>query len=424
MLNNIRPLLATATFRQSAITFSGTVISGLLGALFYILSARFLGPSDFGFLVVAIMVLTLITDISDLGVDTGLVRFVGKYWKSDSNKALKFIKLSIKVKLVSSILMVLLGLLISPFLATNIFRKDQLLQPLFISFIGVFGMQFYMFSNSLMQALQKFWVWSSFQVGTNLVRLLMIMALFLWNKLDLLAVLIVYISIPFVGFFISLLFFPKNFLKVQNDSEIGRDFYHYSKWIALSTFLAAFSARLDTFISARLISSVELGFYAVANQLVAVIPQIIGALGVVLAPKMAGMASNKDLIVYLKKTEMMVAGLAGAAILLIPVVIWLIPILFGSEYSQGVPILFTILLLAMLVFLLSAPIHNAIFYYFGYSKLFIYLSIVHLLIISICGWVLISLYGAIGAAITVLLAMIVNFTISLLWLLRRINSNE
>ena len=100
LVNGIRPLIKTATFRQSTITFSGTVINGLLGAVFYILVARFLGPSSFGLLMVAITLLTLISDIGDLGTDTGLVNFVGRNIKKKPLKAYRFLKLGLKIKLI------------------------------------------------------------------------------------------------------------------------------------------------------------------------------------------------------------------------------------------------------------------------------------------------------------------------------------
>src|SRR3989344_2955674 len=55
--------LATTTFRQSSITFIGTALTGALGAVFYILAARFLGPSAFGLFNVSLTVLTLTSDI-------------------------------------------------------------------------------------------------------------------------------------------------------------------------------------------------------------------------------------------------------------------------------------------------------------------------------------------------------------------------
>ena len=79
--------LDTATFRQSSITFGGTILNAAFGAIFYILAARFLGPANFGLLSVAIAVLTLLADVGDLGTDTGLVNFVAKNIDKNKKKA-------------------------------------------------------------------------------------------------------------------------------------------------------------------------------------------------------------------------------------------------------------------------------------------------------------------------------------------------
>ena len=54
--SNLFNILKTATARQSLVTISSTGISGALGALFYILLARFLGPSDFGIIIFCITI--------------------------------------------------------------------------------------------------------------------------------------------------------------------------------------------------------------------------------------------------------------------------------------------------------------------------------------------------------------------------------
>ena len=97
---------------------------------------------------------------------------------------------------------------------------------------------------------------------------------------------------------------------------------------------------------------------------------IISAIGTVIAPKMASLDSKEKLVTYLKKTQVMVLGIAVLGVIFIPFVLWIIPIVLGSEYI-GSGSIFIILLFAMLIFLISVPIHTAIIYYFSYPKLFI-----------------------------------------------------
>ena len=416
----LNDVLKTATFRQSSITFSGTFINGLLGALFYILTARFLGPSDFGILIIAITALTLVADISELGVGTGLVRFVGSALADQRQKAYRFLKLGLEIKIILAVSLAILGWLVAHEVAVGIFQKEALAIPLQVAFLGVSGMILFTFSTHAFQAFQKFWYWSNIQVGTNALRVGVVVLLMSLGQLNLISSLITYISMPFIGFTVSLIFLPKQFLKVQKEYLVLREFFHYSKWVALFTLIAAISARLDTFISARLLPTAEVGFYGAATQLVTVIPQIVVSLHTVVAPKMAAMGSKQDLIAYMKKVALLTIALAGVILLVSPLVVLLIPLLYGNAFATTVPLLFMILLVAMLVFLVSVPMHMSVFYYFSYPQLFVWIALGHLIIIGILGWQMISLYGAIGAAITVLAGAIFNFVVPLVWVLNKL----
>lgn len=396
--------------------------NGALGAVFYILAARILGPSSFGLFTVSILTLTLVSDIGDLGTDTGLVRFVGKYQKKSPLKAKLFLKLGFKVKTLVWVFASFAGWLLAPFIAQVLFGKAELITPLRISFLGVGGVLLFSFITHALQGYQKFWAWSAVQIGANALRVLAVLILLFYSRLTLENTLWVYIAVPLAGFLFGLSLLP-NFWKVKGETKVAKEFFHYNKWVALFILLAAFSSRLDTFISARFLSGKDLGIYGAAKQFVAIVPQIVGALSIVIAPKMAEMGGIKDLISYLKKTQLFVSGLVVLGILSIPLVLFFIPILFGNVYIPSGPV-FVILLFSQLVYLLSVPIHMSIFYYFSYPKLFFYLSVGHLLIVISLGYVLIMAYGVMGAAFSVLAGSIFNFAIPLFWVVGKLRKEK
>lgn len=408
-------IFKTATLKQSAITGIGTALNGVLGAIFYILIARFLGPSDFGLIIVSIAILTMIADIVDFGTNTGLVRYVSA--NLNSQEALKYLKLGLIFKLIIWSLVLIIGFLSSPYVAKIIFNKPELITSLRMVMIGVGGALLFSYATSSLQAFQKYFIWSFVNISTNLLRLILILFLFFSSSLNLISGLASYIIMPFFGFSMALLFLPvSKIIAVKNESSIAKQFFHYNFMVAAFTVIAAVSARLDTFISARLLTAFEIGLYGAATQLVQVIPQLVGALGVVAAPKFASFQNDKQMITYLKKLQLLVLGIAILGILTIPISIYLIPIIFGNQYYPAITP-FVILFLAMLVFLISLPIHNSIIYYFGKPNVFVWVSIGHLLIIGILGYLLISMFGIVGAAITVLIGMIFNLVAPLVWLL-------
>lgn len=419
-LTKIQELLKTETFRQSLVTFTGTIVNGVLGIVFMILAARYLGPSNLGLFTISIAVLTLIADIADLGVDTGLVRFVGKYAKSKPEKALQYLKLGLEIKLAIGLIIVLLGFIFTGFLSDVVFSKPELFVPLRLAFVGVIGALLFSFTTHTLQAYQRFVSWSAILIATNGIRLGLLILVGVFSVLNIGSILIIYISMPLLGFVAGLFILPY-FFASKHTKASRKDFFHYNKWVAAMTAIAAASSRLDIFISARFLDLDQVGIYSAANQLVQVVPQIVAAFGTVIAPKMASMDTIEKMIEYLKKTQLLVGGVALLGFSGIPVAIFFFPSFYGAGYVASIPI-FIILLIAMLIFLFSVPIHNAIFYYFSYPKLFFYLAIGHFVIIATTGLFFISQFGAIGAAISVLIGSIFNFIVPALWVVYKIKT--
>lgn len=420
----LKSILATATFKQSQVTIAGTIINGVLGALFYIVLARFLGPSDFGILTVSLTTLVLIADIADIGTNTGLIRFVSLHIAANKEKAYRFLKLSLEIKLLAWGIAFLSVYLLAPFLATQVFHKEVLLLPLKMVAFGIGGALLFTFATSALQAYQKYFLWSLVNIFTNALRLSLILVLGYASLLNIESSLFVYIILPFFGFFVALFLLPtRQFLQVKQEFSLSGELFKYNIPVAIFTILAAFSARLDIYLNAVLLSAKEVGIYGAASQLVQIMPQLVSALGLVSAPKFASFTNNSQMLIYFKKFQFFVLGLSFLGILTIPLLSYFIPILFGPQYQEAV-IPFIILFLGMLIFLLSIPVHHSIIFYFGRPDVFIWIALGHLVLIGGLGYWMILNFGMIGAAITVFLGMLFNFVYPSVWLLIRLRKSK
>lgn len=412
-----KKLLKTATFRQSQITILGTIINGALGALFYVFLARFLGPSNFGLLTIVLSTQVLIADVADIGTNTGLVRFVSSNLENNAQKAYKSLKLALEIKLISYFVSFFLVFFSAPFLAIYIFHNQQLTFPLRLSAFGVGGALLFTFATSTLQAYQKYFLWSIINILTNALRFVLVILLGYYLMLNLNSSLIVYILMPFFGFFVTLFFLPvRKILNSSKEFSLSGELFKYNIPVAIFTIIAAFSAKLDIYLSATLLSAREVGIYGASIQMVSVMPQIVSALGLVSSPKFASFQSNKQMLIYFKKFQFLVLGLCILGILAIPILSFLIPILFGLLYKEAImPFIF--LFIAMLVFLFSIPVHHSVIFYFGKPDVFIWISIGHLLIIGGMGYFMISSFGLVGASITVLAGTVFNFLYPLFWMI-------
>lgn len=419
----LKSILSTTTFKQSRITISGTVINGVLGAFFYILMARFLGPSDFGLLTVSIATIALVADIADIGTNTGLIRFVSASLAEDREKAYRFLKLSLEVKLIMWLGFSIIIFFLSPALATQIFHKNELIFPLRLVALGIGAALLFSFATSMLQAFQKYFLWSLINIITNFLRLLLVIILGYYSLLNVENSLLIYIILPLFGFFVTLLIVPtRKIFVAKSEFSLSKELFKYNLPVAIFTIIAAFSSKLDTYLNAAILSAREVGIYGAANQLVQAVPQLVAALGLVAAPKFSSFRNNEQMLIYLKKFQLFVSGLVFLGLLSLPLSITLIPIILPQYQEAIFP--FVLLFLAMLVFLFSLPVHMSVIFYFARPDVFIWISIGHLLIIGGLGIFMISNYGVIGASLTVFAGTTFNFLYPLIWLLFKLRKSK
>ncbi len=423
MRNYLKEILETKTFVQTLITSSGTIVNGILGLIFYFVLARSLGPVSFGVFSASVAVLTLLGDIANVGSDTGTVRFVGKYINSDQAKALKFLKLSLEVRMISWLVFLVAGWFLVPYLVTAFFAKPGLILPIRLAFIGVGSYLLFSFSTYALQSLQKYWVWNGVNIGTNLMRLLVTFVLIYFGILNQTSALTLYVIVPALGFLVGLTFLPK-FLGTKNEFAVAREFFHYNVWVAIFTLIAAFGGRIDTLLSTRFLSLYDLGIYSSAVQLASVVPSIVFAIGTVVAPKLAGFDSDLKAKNYLKKVQLFTLFLAVIGVLFaIPLARFVIPFFYGKNYFDAIyP--FSVLIVAQAIFLISIPAHTSVFYYFENPKLFVFIALGNIILTISAGWYLITNFGFMGAAYTVLIGNMFNFVVPAFWVVRKFTNQK
>lgn len=413
-------ILKTNTLRQAAITFSATFVNGTLGFFYYATTARYLGPENFGILTISLTVLALFADIGNFGINAGLVNFVSKFKTINILTSQRYLKLSLKLKLYIGFVTIIIGYLISPILSVYIFHKPELLIPLRLAFFGVSTTWLFSFATSYFQAFEKFISWGLIQIMTNLLRLSMIIILYLYSVLDINYALISYIVMPLFGFLITMAYMPKDFLKVKNENKLTSKFLNFNKWIGVSAVASSLSSKLDTFILAALLTSRDVGIYSAAYQIVQVVPQLVTALGTVIAPKFASFRFKEAAVEYYFKTQKLVIIISILGISGIPVFKLLIPFLLGNKYNDSF-VVFSIILLGMLLFLLATPIHNLIIYYYNNTKLLSLISSSNLVILLILGYLSVIKFGVIGMASVTVILNLINLIVPAIWLKRKIS---
>lgn len=402
------------TIKHSSVAIVGTLITGLLGAFFYLFVGKYLGPYYFGIFSIAVAAIALTADVCDIGTDTGIIHFVAKNVRTNYDKAISYLKLGLLVKLAMWMLILAVGWIVAPFVAKGIFGKEELLGPLRYALFGAGGALFFSFVIHALQAMGKVFAFSTLNIVANLGRLCVMFAFVALGALSVETGLFTYIVFPFLGFLVGLFILPK-FLNSSGWKEVAKEFFSYNAWVAIFGMLAAVSARLDTFVVATFLPLASVGIYAVSVFLASAVPQMVFAIASVVGPKIASLPAAKDAFLFTKKLQLLVLVLAPLGVAFaIPVVKFIIDNFYGQAY-YGSFLPFIVLLLAQAIFLIALPAHMAVMYHFSNPKLFVWTSLARIITIIVFGKFLVLGFGLMGAASLLLIGNLIDFIVPFVW---------
>ncbi len=401
---SVREIIRSRTFSQSLITSGTSVINGFLGMSFFVFSARILGPNEYGILTILFTVVPMLSDILDFGTNQSLVRFIPKYQNHpDSKKSI--IRKNLQIKLFSGVLTAFTLAILSKIISETIFGKGELTTTISLLGLGVLGQLLFSFSTSVEQAEEKYWNWSQLLIGTNLLRLVVTILLFVLGIASPVCVGLVYVLSPLMGFLTSYILKVRRVIGQGHVGQVPVDFYRFNRWATAFTTVSSVGSRIDTLISSRLLSLDLLGNYGLANQSVSILPQISGGIGAVMAPKFASFSTQAKNSSYLFKSTLFTSGVSlFAALLIFPIGIWMFS-LAGEAFLQST-LAFMPLLISMVLFSATAPVRDSILYYYSDPKFFFWIGLAHVFLVSVSSYLLIPALGLVGSGVSVLVGQI------------------
>lgn len=411
----IKDITSTTTFKQSVITSTSTLINGGLGALFYFLLARFLGTHEYGVFTLATTIIALVAGVFDMGTDQGIIRFVPRN-KANPQEQKKIIKLALKIKLIlGGLAAIALWVLATP-IATTVLSEPSFAKIVPLIGVGVLSQLLFSFATSLSQALERFFLWSSLFITTNLARLISVIVLFGLLGLNGRTTVIVYIVFPLLGFLFSLFFLDTSFLRVKNELGKLREFFGFNKWVVAFVVVATISSRLEIFFTNKYLGLSALGVYGLILQISNIMPQLTTAIGAVTSPKFASFTNSNQNRQYTLKAMLLTTFVGFLAFAVLVPVGWIILNFSGVDYLAGfVPMI--VLLFAMVIFIASAPLRDSIIYYFAKPAFFFWNGLAHAAVVSLSSIFLIPAYSLFGTALVVLFGQVLIAVVSIVYFL-------
>jgi O-antigen/teichoic acid export membrane protein len=388
--------------------FIGNLLTQGLNFLTMLLLTRFFGKSTISLYAVTISLLTLLIAISDSGIGNSVVKFLNQH-KGEKDRINSFLKTGLYFRFVTGLIIALSGLYVAEVLALNFYKNTALYMPFLISFFGVIVLTLHSYVAMKMQAEEKFISRSIFLTITAILRFVSVLIVVVWapNEMNLIFAVLIYISSPLV----LTILYSKQIIEVMKLNiersllfDTAKQLFNYSKWMFLSMLAVLLIMRLDQFMLLKLSSPEETSIYVVATQVAMILPLFADSLNTVLLPKITkyNMSLNKYRMQLFKRLGPFCLLLLSILELLSP----LLPILFGKEYQDSIPVL-RILILAFVIGIILNPL-SLIFHQRSQVYYLTALNYIQLILMFCFNYLLIPLNGAIGAAISSLLVRVVS----------------
>ncbi|KPJ69430.1 MAG: hypothetical protein AMJ45_00335 [Syntrophobacter sp. DG_60] len=415
--------------KESLLQSTGIVLifSGLQRAIDMIRSivfARTLGPESYGTFTLAFLFLSIIIPLACLGLPSCYTRYTPQYEKK--GMVISFFKKTVKVSLVSAIIIMVLAFLFSASFSQMIYGESRFYYLILIASLAIVP-------NTLFESLQaffgglrvfKFYSLLDFSHRT-LFTIFGITLLFLWKaspEAPLLGfVLGMTASIILFGYLLKREVATWSQQKIMiSEGGFYKKMLKFSLWFTVTPIVFILFHYTDRLMLNRFLGLYEVGLYSVAVSLA----QVLLFLGMVISSTLGPYVSNMwehqektSVMFYLNLASKVTVLLSlGIAMLITIFKTPILSLLYGKEYlgaSQLIPIL------------LILSIVNSVWWMMGHYVKLIERTYVYFLV-GIIGLVanvflnimLIDIYGLIGAAIASTLSFFIILSITLVFNLK------
>jgi O-antigen/teichoic acid export membrane protein len=408
-MNNHNSLVKIAS--GAGIVFIGSLFAKVLGYFYVLILAR-LGSYKYGLFNIGFGVFTIISLISLLGLDAGVLRYVSFYKaKNDKSKIKGAIISSLQISLTLSLLLSSIIFIFASKIA-NIFHDDQLIIILKILIIGV---PFFVLGSIFINALRAFHK-IGYAVGTReviekIVNVL-ITLLLLYIGLGLFGAALAYVVAMFSTFILTFYLLEKKVFSIFNNIRISyyrNEILKYSLPLLFTSFFFMIIRWVTTFILGYLENASYVGMYNVAlstADLMYLVPIALTTLSFPIMTERYSKNKSKDLK-YIFNTTTKWVFLIALPIYLIFLFFSknILGIMFGNEYSNGALTL-SILASGYIIYSLSKTASD-ILSVAKKNEIIFYVTLAAAIINVILNFILIPRFNLMGAAISTSIAFII-----------------
>jgi len=410
ILQKIEHQLTDINFKEiikgAGISFWIRIAGLILGYLFTLISARCFGAEAIGNFALAFIIVSFISSVSMLGMDTAVTILVAKnYFVNGVESINGLLRKVFTFALVSGVISNLILFITADFISTGIFHNSGLRQYIEIMSFAIIPLSLRRITFDFYRGLKKikeYSLFSSFLV--YLVGMVILSALSLMFNSNFI-IPISYLSAAVIAFIISFI----SLIKYHSNVLIGRsvikfkEIFNFSIPILFSDSLKYVTNSGGIFFVGYFLAGAEAGIYNIALKLATVTTLIVESTASITMPKFGEDYSKKELSSIQKSLTNSGKIIFWSAVPILFIVLAASKLIFaflGSEFEKGfLPLI--ILSAAQFIFLLSGT-SDYILQMIDKQKRYLQITFLSTFLFVLFNLIFVPAYGIEGAGLALL----------------------
>lgn len=407
-------ILKNRELHDSSIVLFSNIFAQAVNFIVVLIITKVLSVDEYGKYAIINTILSLAIDLSDMGMNSSVTKFVAEYHNKDQTFERTVITYATRKKLRNSALVIALMMLSSKFIASFFVHDDSYtIYVIIVSFCIGFTLISSM-NKAIFQGRQIYKLYFYSVVIDTISYFALVGIFYITNNLTVFSVIVSNVIRMLISMWSSSLMAGLNIREILSvtveNSEVINKFSSFSKWMLLWAVFANLQSRADVILLSQLTTISQVSYYDVANKLTKPILLVLSAYATVMNPIYAQLGSSKELKNKVKQTAKFIAAVSGlliiACLLSEPVLV----ILFGNKYNSSI-IPLRIMLISLIFFVWTVP-YNSALYALNKPSIFALAAGIGLLINIAGDYLLLPKFGAVGAAMTYFIAQVESFLVA------------
>jgi O-antigen/teichoic acid export membrane protein len=433
--------LATRAASDLAVIFGGRWGQMLLALVGNVISARVLGPADFGRFGLVMAAITICGTLADAGLTYTTIKLIAQYHERDTSRALAVGRVYLRLRLITGSAVALSGILVSAPIAALLGYPD-LTPYLQLAFFTLFSLSLSSYPGTVLVALRLFGRLGVAGILNATITLAGILLLLLTNQLNLQTLIAWNVILPLISTLPAWLLLPpewqpwrqqrfsrwssvvgrRSSVVGPSQPEVTREIWAFSKWMAIANLGSIIAAQGDLLLLGRLSTPAVVGVYSVALTLAMRLDVLNQSLHTVMLPRASRLEGPAQIRRYsgrvLRGSLLLALGLALVALLAQPLIIFF----YGERYTDSAGLFLALLAVVLLdlvtssLFLVAFPLNR--------PRVLALADWLRVGVLGAAGWLLIPLYSGLGAAAARFLSRLAGAIYTLLALRRAVYPSE